>query len=74
MLEWISSIFALVGTFFVTFSTSKILNVWGMIFWIISSILAVYYFAFMKVSTGFCVLQILYIILSFHGIYIRTKR
>lgn len=73
MIEWISSIFALFGTLLVTFSTNKKSNIWGMLFWIISSLLAIYYFAFMKISVGFCVLQILYVILSVHGIYIRLK-
>lgn len=73
MIEWISSIFALFGTLLVTLSTNKKSNIWGMLFWIISSLLAIYYFAFMKISVGFCVLQILYVILLVRGIYIRLK-
>jgi predicted membrane protein len=74
MLDLISAILGLAGTFFVTYTQKKKAHVFGMILWIISCLIGAYYFAFIKVSWSFFALQISYIILSIHGIYIRRKK
>lgn len=73
MLDTISAVFALIGTYLVTYSTDKNKNIWGMWFWIVSCVLAIIYFCFIQISITFAILQFFYIIFSIQGIYIRSK-
>lgn len=74
MLDITSAVFALIGTWLVTYTTDKNKHIWGMIFWIVSCVLAIIYFLFFKISIVFALLNFAYIILSIHGIYIRIKQ
>lgn len=73
MLDGVSAVLALIGTYLVTYSTDPKKNIWGMIFWIASCILAIIYFLFFNVSIVFAVLNFVYILFSIHGIHIRRK-
>ena len=73
MLDVTSAVFALIGTYLVTYSTDKSKNIWGMGFWIVSCVLAIIYFCFIQISITFAILQFFYIIFSIQGIYIRLK-
>lgn len=73
MLDITSAVFALIGTWLVTYSEDKYKHMWGMLFWIVSCVLAIVYFLFFKVSIVFAILNFAYIVLSAHGIYVRLK-
>lgn len=73
MLDVTSAVFALIGTWLVTYTTDKNKHMLGMLFWIVSCVLAIIYFLFFKISIVFALLNLSYIIPSIHGIYIRLK-
>jgi hypothetical protein len=73
MLDGISAILALIGTYLVTYSIDPKKNIWGMIFWIASCVLAIIYFLLFNVSVVFAILNFIYIIFSIHGIWIRRR-